>query len=82
MLLREFYEPAKQGFQSVEDDKSQAKWGETRKTKLTLGMIAKIREMNDVQAYERAKDLKNLRKQYGAGAAGGEMGGGAGMPPI
>jgi hypothetical protein len=65
MLLNEFYEPAKPGFQDVQDDKSQPKWGEGRKTKLTLGMINKIRKMNEVQGYEKAKDLKNIRKQYG-----------------
>lgn len=66
MYLTEFYQPAPQGWQSVEDDHSQPVWGESRKTKLTLGMIAKIRKMNEVQSYERAIDLKNIRKQYGA----------------
>jgi hypothetical protein len=65
MLLREFYKPAKPGFQDVQDDKSAPKWGEGRKTKLTLGMINKIRKMNEVQGYEKAKDLKIIRKQYG-----------------
>jgi hypothetical protein len=69
MLLLEFYNPAPQGFQDVEDDKSQPKWGESRKTKLTLGMISKIRKMNDVQAFERANDLKLIRAQYKPPAA-------------
>ena len=73
MFLREFYNPAPQGWQDVEDDHSQPKWGEGRKTKLTLGMINKMRAMNDVQAYERASDLKFIRKQYGST---GEEGGG------
>lgn len=46
------------------DDHSQPVWGESRKTKLTLGMINKIRKMNEVQAFERAKDLKKIRVQY------------------
>lgn len=64
MLLNEFYNPAPAGWQDVEQDQSQPKWGETRKTKLTLGMINKLRRMNDVQAFERANDLKKIRKQY------------------
>ena len=64
MILREFFEAAPAGWQEVEDDQSQLHWGETRKTKLTLGMLNKLRKMNDVQAYERAQDLKKIRKQY------------------
>jgi hypothetical protein len=71
MILREFFEAAPQGWQEVEDDQSQLHWGETRKTKLTLGMISKLRKMNDVQAYERAQDLKKIRKQYKSPAGDG-----------
>ena len=71
MYLTEFYNPAPQGWQDVSDDHSQPEWGESRKTKLTLGMISKIRKMNEVQSYERAIDLKNIRKQYGAPPAEG-----------
>lgn len=60
----EFYESAPKGWQDVEDDNSQPKWGETRKTKLLLREINKMRRMNEVQAYERAKELKKIRKQY------------------
>ncbi len=65
MILLEFFDAAPEGWQDVADDHSQPKWGESRKTKLTLAMISKIRKMNDVQAFERAKDLKLIRKQYG-----------------
>jgi hypothetical protein len=70
MILREFYEAAPTGWQDVQDDHSQPVWGETRKTKLTLGQINKIRKMNEVQAFERANDLKKIRKQYAPPAAG------------
>jgi hypothetical protein len=73
MKLFEFYQPAPQGWQDVSDDESQPQWGEGRKTKLTLGMINKMRQMNDVQAYERASDMKFIRKQYGST---GDEGGG------
>lgn len=65
MLLREFYEAAPDGWQDVSKDNSQPKWGDARKTKLTLSMISKIRQMNDVMAFERAVDLKKVREQYG-----------------
>lgn len=80
MFLREFYDVAPQGWQDVKDDASQPKWGETRKTKLTLSMINKIRNMNEVQAYERAQDLKKIRKMYGAPEGGGDAAGG--IPPL
>jgi hypothetical protein len=69
MKLFEFYNPAPDGWQDVADDNSQPTWGESRKTKLTLGMINKIRTMNDVQAFERANDLKKIRAQYAPPAA-------------
>lgn len=65
MLLYEFYEAAPKGWQDVEDDHSQPKWGESRKTKLLLSEINKMRRMNEVQAYERAIELSAIRKQYG-----------------
>jgi hypothetical protein len=69
LLLKEFYEAPSKGWQDVSQDNSAPKWGDARKTKLTLEMIGKIREMNDVMAFERAKDLKKVREQYGSAAA-------------
>lgn len=69
MLLKEFYEAPPTGWQDVTQDNSQPKWGDARKTKLTLEMINKIRQMNDVMAFERAKDLKKVREQYGSASA-------------
>lgn len=64
MLLLEFYEKPPTGWQDESDDHSTVEWGETRKTRLTLREINKLRRMNEVQNYERAKDLKKIRKQY------------------
>jgi hypothetical protein len=64
MYLREFYEAAPEGVQNLADDNSAPKWGESRKTKLTLGEINKIRRMSEVRNYERANNLKKVRKQY------------------
>jgi hypothetical protein len=57
----------------VADDHSQPVWGESRKTKLTLGMINKIRRMQEVQNFERAKDLKKIRTQYKPAESGGSL---------
>lgn len=69
MILMEFYETVPTGYQDLEDDHSKQSWGETRKTRLTLGMISKMRQMAEVQSYERAKDLKQIRNQYKPPAA-------------
>ena len=37
---------------------------ESRKTKLTLKQIRKLRKMLDVRNYERTEHLKDIRKQY------------------
>lgn len=71
MLLREFYESAPPGVQDIEDDHSQPKWGEARKTKLLLREINKMRRMQEVQQYERSLELKKIRNQYQPPAASG-----------
>jgi len=70
MLLMEFYNSVPTNFQDIENDNSQPRWLETRKTRLTLAAINKIRRMNEVQAYERAKNLKKIRQQYSPPVAG------------
>lgn len=71
MILFEFYDKPPTGWQDAEDDHSQLRWGETRKTRLTLSEINKMRRMNDVMNYERAKDLQKIRKQYSPPTAEG-----------
>ena len=72
MKLFEMFNPAPEGYQDVEADQSSPKWRESRKTKLTLKQIRKLRKMNDVRNYEKATNLKSIRKQY-APAAGAEQ---------
>ncbi|MFY8211964.1 MAG: hypothetical protein ACOVLB_04795 [Candidatus Nanopelagicus sp.] len=69
MKLFEMFDQAIPGLQDVEDDNSQPKWKESRKTKLTLRQIRKLRKMHDVRTYERAKNLKKVRTQYQPPAA-------------
>jgi hypothetical protein len=56
--------PKHEDYQDVEKDGSKPKWKQSRKTKLTLKQIRKLRKMNDVRNYERVQNLKKIRKQY------------------
>ena len=69
MKLFEMFEPAIEGYQDVEADNSRPKWKESRKTKLTLRQIRKLRKMNDVRNYEKANQLKKIHAQYSQPAA-------------
>jgi hypothetical protein len=74
MNLLEMFDPPVQGMQDVNADNSKPVWRTSRKTKLTLKQIRKLRRMLDVRNYEKQKYLGNVRKQYGAKpeeAAGG-----------
>ena len=64
MNLFEMFEPAIPGYQDVESDNSRPQWRESRKTKLTLRQIRKLRKMNDVRNYEKASYLKKINAQY------------------
>jgi hypothetical protein len=66
MKLFEMYDAPVQGYQDVEADNSKPKWKESRKTKLTLKQIRKLRKMMDVRNFERQKHLKKVHEQYGA----------------
>ena len=64
MKLYEMFDPAIEGYQDVSADNSKPKWKESRKTKLTLRQIRKLRKMLDVRNFEKAQNLKKIRKQY------------------
>ncbi len=65
MLLNEFIEPPKLGFQDVNSDNSKPTFKSTRKTKLTLKQIRKLRRMLDVRNFEQNTYLEQVRRQYG-----------------
>jgi hypothetical protein len=71
MWLYEVFEPPIAGMQDVDQDNSKPTWKTSRKTKLTLKQIRKLRKMLDVRQYERQQHLKKVRKQYGAKAEDG-----------
>jgi hypothetical protein len=64
MKLFEMFDRAVPGYQDTEDDNSKPKWRESRKTKLTLRQIRKLRKMFDVRNFEKSKNLEKVRKQY------------------
>lgn len=71
MLLFEFNNPQtnQDSYQDLSADNSQTKWGDTRKTRLLLSEINKLRKMKEVQSFEKAKNLSKIRKQYKPPAA-------------
>lgn len=62
------FDPAIPGYQDTSADNSSPKWRESRKTKLTLKQIRKLRKMNDVRNYEKIQHLKKVHEQYAAAA--------------
>jgi hypothetical protein len=64
MKLFEMFDEAVAGYQDVSADNSKPKWKESRKTKLTLKQIRKLRKMNDVRNYEKVSYLKKIHQQY------------------
>ena len=65
MQLFEMFDTPINGLQNVNDDNSKPVWRTSRKTKLTLGQIRKLRRMLDVRNYEKKMYLDKVRKQYG-----------------
>jgi len=60
------YDAPIEGYQDVGQDQSRPIWKQSRKTKLTLKQIRKLRKMLDVRNYEKKKHLKRVHAQYGA----------------
>ena len=79
MKLLEMFDAPVAGYQDTEDDNSKPKWKESRKTKLTLRQIRKLRKMLDVRNYEKKEYLKKVHDQYSVPAEGGE---GGAMPSL
>lgn len=69
MILNELYHREPEAYQDVNSDNSQPRLGDTRKTRLTLRQLRKLRQMNDVRTYEYKEKLKLVRQQYAPPAA-------------
>jgi hypothetical protein len=74
MKLLEMFDPPVQGMQDVNSDNSKPVYRTSRKTKLTLNQIRKLRRMLDVRNYERKIYLMKVKKQYGAKPEGDASG--------
>jgi hypothetical protein len=66
MKLMEMFDTPISGYQDVNQDNSKPIWKQSRKTKLTLKQIRKLRKMLDVRNYEKKQHLKKVHEQYGA----------------
>ena len=73
MKLFEIYDAPIQGFQDINSDQSRPAWKQSRKTKLTLKQIRKLRQMLDVRNYEEQSYMKKVHEQYGVAAEGAEQ---------
>ena len=64
MILSEIYNRSPEAYQDVSRDNSQPTLKDTRKTRLTLAQLNKLRQMNDVRSVEYKEKLKLVKKQY------------------
>lgn len=81
MILRELFYYDKETFEPVEDtvydetsDESPVEYSDTRKTRLTLRQINKVRKAAELHKDEQEKELDFVRQMYGI-AANAETGG-------
>lgn len=74
MNLMELYSPTPNGYYSEKDDNSAIKATDTRKTRLTLDKINKLRAMNDTRKLEHEQKLEKVSNQYKAPTAPTEAG--------
>lgn len=66
MKLLEMFDPPIAGYQDSNQDNSKPVWRTSRKTKLTLKQIRKLRKMLDVRNFEKTQHLNKVREQYGS----------------
>ena len=69
MHLNELYTPTPDGYRDEKDDNTVIKIDDTRKTRLTLDRLNKLRMMNDTRKLEHEKKLEAVADQYKAPAA-------------
>jgi hypothetical protein len=81
MILRELFYYDKETLEPIEDDRyderdddSPVEYNDTRKTRLTLRQINKVRRAAELHTKEQDKELDFVRQMYGL-AANAEAGG-------
>ncbi len=76
MILMELLEPTPSGYRSEKEDNTSIKLSDTRKLRLSLDRLNKLRKMNDTRKLEHEIKLEKLSTQYKPAAApGGGLGG-------
>ena len=64
MNLFEIYSREPEAYQDLNQDNSQPELHNTRKTRLTLRQINKLRQLNDIRSVEYKEKLKLIKQQY------------------
>jgi hypothetical protein len=77
MHIFEFFDNPIYGREDPKEDHSTIKLDDSRKTRLTLAQINRLRMMNDVRKVEHEHQLKRVSKQYQVPAEPGAAGAGA-----
>lgn len=57
---------------SAEEDQSVMDFNDTRKTRLTLEQINKMRRIQEAKKFEQYEKLKRIKAQYGTEESGGD----------
>jgi len=69
MFITELFDPMPYGYGTEKEDNSGASFRASRKTRLTLAQLNKLRTMNDVRKFEQEGKLEKVKTQYAAPAA-------------
>lgn len=68
MQVMELFEPTPAGYRTEKDDNTVISADDTRKTRLTLDRLNRLRIMNDTRKIEHEKKLEKVSTQYKAPA--------------
>jgi hypothetical protein len=79
MILNELFAKQPEEMQELSKDNSVLKYEDSRKTRLTLGQINRLRKMNDMRALEHEQEMSFVRKMYAPPTPAGDMGGMGGL---
>lgn len=69
MQVLELFNPTPDGYRTEKEDNSVLKLDDTRKTRLTLDRLNRLRIMNDTRKLEHEKKLEKVSTQYKPPAA-------------
>jgi len=73
MILNEMFASYPEEIHDAGQDSSKVSYKDTRKTRLTLAQINRLRKMNDMRALEHAKEMASIKQMYGAQPAEGTL---------